>query len=342
MEIESFISELEANGRSKHTIQSYNDVMNRLNKFKSLDEITKADMISFFSSFKGSEETKRLYQAKIKKVFTEQGKPELVSWIKLIKISESLNADEVLNTEDINRLLDATDNMYFKAWISVAFESGARFNELQRIHWKDMKESSEGMVASIPTSKNDAIRPSILLTASAGYLRNLKAHAMMQEDDIIFPMSRQGLARNLNDIKAKAGILKAINPHRFRHAQATDMMHRGYNESIIKAKLGWSKKSQMISRYTHLNDQSVIDATLMKGGKVINMKPIVDMKQAEKISLVDAGMQFNRLMDENVELKERLIRIEMYLLGERIEDKQVSFGLIQDEYEAVKQIENKA
>jgi site-specific recombinase XerD len=313
MQIESFISELEANGRSKHTVQSYRDVLKRLNAFKDLDEMTKADLVSFFTKFNGTDETKRLYQAKVKKFFTDMGKPELVSWIKLIKISEALNSDEVLNTDDVNRLLEASDNMYLKAWISIAFESGARFNEIKQLRYKDLKETSEGMIAAIPTSKNDAIRPSILLTASSNYLRNLKAHTMMSDTDIIFPMSRQGLSKHLKAIQTKAGITKPCNPHRMRHAQATDMVLRGYNESIIKAKMGWTKRSNMASRYVHLNDQSVIDATLRTGGKVTNTKPITELKQADKITLVDAAMQFNKLTDENRELKERLDGIEHIL-----------------------------
>lgn len=313
MQIESFIEELEANGRSLHTIQSYKDVLNRLNKFKDLDKITKSDLIKFFKDFVGTDETKRLYQAKIKKFFTDQGKKDIVDWIKLLQIKESLNSDDILSTDDINALIESTDSIYFKAWISIAFESGARFNEIKQLRYKDFKETSEGLIVTIPTSKNDALRPAILLPASSNYVRNLKAHAMLNESDIVFPMSRQNTAKHLEEIQEKAGITKPITPHKFRHAQATDMVKRNYTDAIIKAKLGWKKNSRMASRYTHLDNQSVIEATLRNGGKIPDSKPITEIKPGNKVTLIDAAMQFSKLSEENRELKDRIGTTESYL-----------------------------
>ena len=64
----------------------------------------------------------------------------------------------------------------------------------------------------------------------------------------------------------KAGIAKPCNPYAFRHAQATNMIQLGYNEYIIRKKLGWSSDSKMIGRYIHCVDDDVIDATQEKNG----------------------------------------------------------------------------
>ena len=306
MDIENFILELEANGRSKSTIKGYREVLKRLNTFKSLDKITKPDLMRFFKEFAGTDETKRLYQAKIKKFFTDTGKEDLVSWIKLITIKESLVAEDILTTDDVNTLIEATDNLYMKAWISLAFESGARFNEIERLKWKDFKETTDGLIVTIPTSKNDALRPAILLAGSGNYIRNFKAHSMTNENDSIFPLTRQGTANHLDIIKEKAKIEKQVTPHKFRHAQACDMVKRNYTEAIIKSKMGWKKNSNMSSRYIHLDNQAVIDATLRNGGKVMEHKPITEIKQADKITLVEAAGQFLKLSEENKELKEML------------------------------------
>ena len=306
MDIESFISELEANGRSKSTTKSYREVLKRLDTFKTLDDIKKSDMVKFFRDFKGTDETKRLYQAKIKKFFTDSGREEVVSWIKLISIKECLRPDDILDTNDVNSLIESTDSIYFKAWIALAFESGARFNELQQLRYKDFKETNQGLIVTIPTSKSDATRPAILLPASSNYIRNLKAHSMMKETDIVFSMCRQGVADNLDKIKKRAGIKKPITPHKFRHAQATDMVKRNYTEAIIRAKLAWKAGSRMPSRYQHLSSNSVVEATLANGGKLIDVAPITEMKSGEKVSLVDAAMQFSKLTEENKELKAKM------------------------------------
>jgi site-specific recombinase XerD len=313
MDVDAFISELEANGRSKYTIQSYRDVLNRLNKFKPLDTITKPDLVRFFKGFKGTDETKRLYQAKIKKFFIDNGKEALVSWIKLIQIKEKLKPDDILDTDDINKLIESTASIYFKAWIALAFESGARFNELKQLRYKDFKETNQGLIVTIPTSKSDAVRPAILLLASSNYIRNLKAHAMMKESDLIFPMSRQNVALHLEEIKKQAGITKPITPHKFRHAQATDMTKRNYTEAIIRAKLAWKPGSRMPSRYQHLNSNAVVEATLANGGKMPESPALTEVKQGDKITLVDAAMQFSKLSEENVSLKAEMEKTNEYL-----------------------------
>jgi len=237
----------------------------------------------------------------------------LVSWIKLSKIKESLRPDDILATDDVNRLIAGTDSIYFKAWISLAFESGARFNELKQLRYKDFKETNQGLTVVIPTSKSDAIRPSILLPLSSNYIRNLIAHAMMKETDLIFPMSRQGVAKHLEEIQAEAGITKPVTPHKFRHAQATDMTKRNYTEAIIRAKLGWKKDSRMASRYTHLNNNAVVEATLMNGGKMPDQAILTEIKPGAKVTLVDAAMQFSKLTEENQELKTRMEKMEQII-----------------------------
>lgn len=129
---------------------------------------------------------------------------------------------------------------------------------------------------------------------------------MMNESDQIFPMSRQNTAKHLEEIQLKAGIKKPITPHKFRHAQATDMVKRNYTEAIIRAKLAWKSGSRMPARYQHLNTNAVIEATLRNGGKLPDKTPITEIKEADKITLVDAAMQFSKLTEENKTLKAQL------------------------------------
>ena len=111
---------------------------------------------------------------------------------------------------------------------------------------------------------------------------------------------------DLIKIAENAGIEKHITPHKFRHAQATDMVRRGYQETIIRKKLGWTGSSNMIERYQHIVDDDVINATLEKTGTDIPRRPITNLKQAESLKIVDASMQLSKLSEENQELKERL------------------------------------
>jgi hypothetical protein len=111
----------------------------------------------------------------------------------------------------------------------------------------------------------------------------------------------------LHRIASDAGITKPIHCHLLRHAQATDMVKRSYNEAIIRKKLGWSSTSPVIARYQHLNDEDVINATLENHDKLPQTAaPRIEIKEADRLSLVDAAMQFSKLTEENSELKTRL------------------------------------
>jgi integrase len=301
--IESYLKQLKANSKAENTVKTYSFVLKALNNFKPIEQITKNDLIEFFNKLNGTDETRRSYQAKIKKFFTDNEKAELVEWIKLIKPKEKLRVDDVLTADDVNKMLDSTNSDYWKAWIVIAFESGARFSEIRALKYKDFKETNEGLIVDIPTTKTASGFRRMLLVLSANYFRNLKVYTNASADDIVFPLKEPWTLTILKEIGKKAGITKHVNPHAFRHASATLMVQQGYNEAIIRTKLGWTKTSSMIGRYQHLNDNAVVEATLRNNGKIPSKIIMSEIKEAEKINLVDAGMQLTKLSEENLQLK---------------------------------------
>ncbi|MCE8425912.1 MAG: tyrosine-type recombinase/integrase [Candidatus Methanoperedens sp.] len=123
--------------------------------------------------------------------------------------------------------------------------------------------------------------------------QNLKTYTASVKDDTVFRLSYSATILDIKQIAKKAGIEKPISPHKLRHAQATDMVKRAYNEAIIRKKLGWTPTSSMIARYQHLNDEDVINATLENTGKLPqNASPRIEIKEAERLNFVDAAMRF--------------------------------------------------
>ncbi|KCZ71082.1 site-specific recombinase XerD [Candidatus Methanoperedens nitroreducens] len=309
MDIKEYIEELEANGFAKNTIRSYKQILERLNDFKELKDITKEDLVKFFRDFKGTDETKRLYQTKIKKFFKDLERAEVAEWIKPVRVKEKLTADDILTTEDINKLIESTGGIYWKALIAFLFESGCRISEAKALKSKDFKETNEGMIVDIPTMKTASGFRRTALILSADYIRNLRVYSNSPPDSVIFHISASHTQVVLNEISNRAGIKKPVTPHAFRHAQATIMVQQGYNEAIIRKKLGWTPGSTMIARYQHLNDNDVVEATLKNNGKTPEKLIITEIKQAEKITLVDAAMQFSKLSQENETLKTELKKL---------------------------------
>ena len=249
------------------------------------------------------ESTKVTRKAIIKKFFTWLGKEELVKDIKTRMPKNHLTQDDILTPEDINLLLKNTNSHFYKALIAVLYESGARIGEIQALRVKDFKESSKGLIVEIPTFKTDFPNRKMLLLFAAQYVRNYFTYANKDEDDIVFNRGKSPISEMLRKIGNKAGIKKKVNPHRFRHASATVMVQQGFNESIIRRKLGWSPTSGMISRYQHLADSDIMNAQLSVHGEKIERPIIEDMDIAEPISVADTNAIIQKQAAELEELR---------------------------------------
>lgn len=302
--IETYLTQLKARKVAKKTVKNYEFVLKKLNAFKPLEQIGKDDLIRFFADLKAPDSSILLYQVSIKKFFKDIGKPDIVSWIKPITPKETLKSDDILTTDEINRMIDATESNFFKALIAFLFETGARISEVEKLRYKDFQETDQGLIVHIPTTKTASGYRKVILPFSSQYIRNLKAYVNAKGEDKVFKGGYSHIHITLNQIAKDAGINKHVSPHKFRHAQATDLVRRGYNEAIIRKKLGWTATSSMIARYQHLNDEDVINATLENTGKLPQTAaPRTEIKEAERMSLVDAAMQFSKLTEDNEDLK---------------------------------------
>lgn len=306
--IEKYLKEQKANGLKPNTLQQNQIYLSKANDWKPINQWTKDDATAYI--LKLGEEYKRssieIQKAMIKKYFKWLGKPEVVAHLKTKMPKGCLKPDDILTPDDITLLIENTPSTLYKALIAFLFESGARINEALAVRVKDIKETDKGMIISVRTFKTgEDYRPSIY-PFSAQYIRNHITYNALNPEDKLFNISDVTAWEMLKKIGKKAGITKPISPHKFRHAQATDMVLRGYHPSIINKKLGWTDDSRMFARYTHLSNDDVINATLENGGKPIERKPITNIKQAERISIAEASMQFSKLTEENASLQAQL------------------------------------
>lgn len=296
--IKQYIDKLKANKKSHKTIESYEYVLNRLNKFKPLEKMKEKDMIEFFNTFKGTPQTMRLFQGIIKKFYIDNGKPEIVNWIQLVNIKIISSDKNTLTVEDINAMIEATTSPFWKAYISVIFETGSRFNELRAVKWSDFKDN----ILEVNTTKTCAGTRRIPLVMSGNYIRNLQVSISDAPNDSIFPYSEPHVLLTLRNIAKKAGITKSVNPHRFRHARATDLVRRGTQEAIIRKILGWTPTSTMIARYQHLSDNSIVDA-MTNGNHKVKTPDLVNTPLTLKDDMAN-------LKSENIDLKEKMEAME--------------------------------
>jgi integrase/recombinase XerD len=306
LSIQSYINELKARRLHQKSIQGYERLLKTLATRKPLENYTKADLVAYFNDHKGAESSRNHEMRMAKKYFKDTGKPEVIEWIKCAPVKETLRSDDILTPDDVNKLIESTDNHYTRALIAFLFETGCRISEAMKLNFKDFQDTDQGMIVNIPTTKTAAGYRKVILPLSTQYIHNLKAYTAARNEDKVFRLCYSQNLRIIENLAVQAGITKPVTCHKFRHAQATDLVKRGYNEAIIRKKLGWTPTSDMIARYQHLNDEDVINATLENTGKLPQTAaPRTEIKEADKLTLVDAAMQFSKLSEENQELKDQ-------------------------------------
>ncbi|MCX9086816.1 MAG: tyrosine-type recombinase/integrase [Candidatus Methanoperedens sp.] len=313
MKLSKYLEMKEAQGIEKESHRTYSYVLGYLNKWKELEQITKDDLVSYFNKKEWkvkADSTKNLHIIIIKAYFKDTGKPEVVDWIKRKQLRETISPEQTLTPDDINTLLEVADNTYDKALIAFLFDAGCRISEAQRIKWKDLQDTTDGIIVSIPTKKTGAGYRKVILPFASQYLKNLKIYSYGKDNDFIFHLGYRSHAGRIQKIREESGIQKPFTCHKLRHAAATELVLQGVQEGIIKKKMGWSPSSPMIARYTHPNDDSVIQATLKLNGKERDARKPTNITQPEKLSITDAAGHLFKLEEENSELKVRMQELE--------------------------------
>lgn len=304
MSIETYLELLKANKLSDATIRNAKYTLIKLSEFKALSKVTDKDLKTFFSRLDVPESSFALYQIIIKKYFKDIGKPEVASWIKVRKPNHDIDPTSILTVEDVNKLIESTDSLYYKALVAFLFESGCRISEARSLSWKDFISTTEGLIVHIKTKKTSAGIRKLILPNSSQYIKNWHAYSYGKPEDKAFPISLAQSNLMLKQIAKDAGISKPVHCHAFRHAQATDMVNRAYNETIIRKKLGWTPTSGMIARYAHPNDNAVVDATLENNGQRIKPKERTELNPAATIKLEESTIRLDILEEKNSRLSQ--------------------------------------
>lgn len=303
---ENYIKTLEAQKLSDDYIRSTKWALKKLDDFKPLDTMNRNDLMEFFKDYRGAESSLSFIQTITKKYFNFIGKSAYIDWLKATTPREKLNPKDILTTDDVNKMIETSDSHFYKALIAFLFETGCRISEARALKYKDFIETDSGLTVNINTTKTGAGYRKLILPFAGQYIRNLKSYTNKNVDEIVFNIGNSQIGHKLKEIAEKAGIKKPISPHKFRHAQATDMVKRGYNEAVIRKKHGWTAESNMIARYQHIDDNDVINATLEKSGKYHpSAKQLSEIKEAEELNIVDQGMILSKLINENDEIKDK-------------------------------------
>lgn len=205
--------------------------------------------------------------------------PTCVKWITTKNGNgDSLPLDSIPTEKDIEKLLKACHDIREQCLICALADGGFRKGELIGLKVKNLGFNDIGVKITLPKKERGQHRTEgqktgqrvvqfFIIPSSTAYFREYMNHHpertnpnaplfySMQHRQLHLPPSQRKLSDNaLNDITSKIGKQAGIphlHPHLLRHMSATFCALRGFNESMLRNRFGWSKNSSMPSYYVH-------------------------------------------------------------------------------------------
>lgn len=250
---------------------------------KNFRTATKQDLIGLMAKIEKrdlEEWTKHTYRVVTKKFYQwlhgmdDQEYPSQVSWIhSRVTNNRHVLPEELLTNGDLQALLEAAEkDPRDKAFIMTLWESGCRVGEILTLRIKHVAFDEFGAVLHV-SGKTGERR--VRVVSSAPLLASWLTHHPHREDPdfalwtqslddpFTYDAARMMLRRRAEDAKIK----KRINPHLFRHSQASELAQE-LTEAQMNEYFGWKQGSKMPAIYVHLSGRNIDDKILeMKGLK---------------------------------------------------------------------------
>lgn len=248
---------------------------------KDMSKATKQDLqkiVAEIEKKQWSPHTKHAFKIMIRKFFRwvegidEKGVyPERVKWLHSnIKNNQQKLPGELLNEDEVGKMICCADNPRDRALVAILYESGCRISEIGLLKIKDIASDEYGVKIMV-AGKTGARR--VRLVNSAPVLQEwLNKHPDNKNPDSYVWVGKNrriiGYTRFSEIIKSialKAGIRKRIYPHLFRHSRATHLA-KFLTEAQMKDYLGWTQSSKMAAIYVHLSGRDTDVAILRLNG----------------------------------------------------------------------------
>ncbi len=254
--LQQLTTELKIRGFSPLTARNYGFFANKflIRTQKAPEELNEQDVKVYLSEMfdTKSKNTIMLAAASLKFLYTEILKKKFEE-IKMPKKDKKL--PEVLNKDEVTRLIEATDTNKSRLIISLLYSSGLRVSELVNLKTGDISlEQRSGWVRKGKGSKDR------IFFLSEQLSQELKEYLAGREHQFVFSKEKALTTRNIQKIiqgaRKRAGINKKVTPHTMRHSFATHLLEQGTDIRLIQSLLGHSSLNTT-QVYTHVSSEQL-------------------------------------------------------------------------------------
>lgn len=249
----------------ERTIQLYcNDVgyfLRCTNKQISELSLEEADAFLTRKRLEGiSPETHNHYRASIKFLYKRVLK---IAWDdeEVPAMKRERNLPTVLTPQEINAIIDATDNLKHKAIIATMYSSGLRVSEVIHLHYDDISRTN--MTIHVRETKGRIDRYTILSKKNLDLLTEYWFKCGKPRG-ILFPSSWTGSYLDIGSINQffkasakKAGITRRVSSHTCRHSFASHLFESGVDIKYIQSLLG-HVDPRSTDVYLHVSNKTLL------------------------------------------------------------------------------------
>ena len=230
---------------------------------KPVDKLTLEDADAFLTMKRlegRSPETHNHYRASIKFLYKRVLK---IDWDddEVPAMKRERNLPVVLTPQEINAIIDATDNLKHKAIIATMYSSGLRVSEAVHLHYDDISRTN--MTIHVREAKGRIDRYTILSKKNLDLLTEYW-FKYGKPRGILFPSSWTGSYLNTGSINQffkasakKAGITRRVSSHACRHSFASHLFESGVDIKYIQSLLG-HVDPRSTDVYLHVSNKTLL------------------------------------------------------------------------------------
>ncbi len=171
------------------------------------------------------------------------------------------NLPTVLTPQEINAIIDATDNLKHKAIIATMYSSGLRVSEVNHLHYDDISRTN--MTIHVREAKGRIDRYTILSKKNLDLLTEYWFKCGKPRG-ILFPSSWTGSYLDIGSINQffkasakKAGITRRVSSHACRHSFASHLFESGVDIKYIQSLLG-HVDPRSTDVYLHVSNKTLL------------------------------------------------------------------------------------
>lgn len=214
-----------------------------------------------------------------------------------------MQPEALLSPKEIKHMISACHTFRDKCILATLYDTGSRINELLNVQLKDVILKRKGKkyryLLNIRTSKIAGNERTITLFESAKFLNAwLANHPNINDKEAYLfpsrynpyePISKSAVDNIIRYSVKASGIKKPnkINCHLFRHSRTTHLFRLGLSEHAIKKRHGWSRASNITSRYTSLSDTDANDMFLQTFGEKPQEKEMLDTDLGQPLGEIE-------------------------------------------------------